>query len=344
MYGIRNISELSHNLFLFLFIAVLSFILASLLNTLMYFIFAPVFGFKVAEFRAFGLTYEKQRNGKWEYRGNKHDIGFTASYIIDTDKCKSVDNDKLVFKEAAFMLTAALVQILIAVICLFAGVFGGFNIESVFLASLAFWFGTSIFVFVMVRAVITFYVVIKVNSKNTLSGYTQAAAGKIRAGVPIEKLDLKPVSEMNFKKVIDSERLIYFPFYFAYLDASGKFDLMAPAVEEIERVLKPYSNSRPELGVMIILVYYYSYHCVSPSKAKDYYNRAGDTLAKDKDSNGMRVKGFYELNCFGNAGKATECLNNALARIDTFSIGSEREYERVLLARLSDAINRFQSR
>lgn len=342
MNGIRSLSELSNNLLVVLFIGVIAFTFASLLHTLMYFIFAPLFWFKVTEFRAFGFTYEKQRNGKWEYRGNKHNIGFTATCILDMDKCEGVDNDKLVFKEAAFMLTSALVEILIAVIVLLAGVFGGLNIESTFLASVVFWSGVSFFIFVMIRAVIAFYAVIKVNSKNTLGGYAQAAGGKIRAGVPIEKLDLKPVSELNFKKVIYAERISYFPLYFAYLDASGRFDQMAPAVEEIEGLLKPFSNGRPELAVAITLCYYYSYHCVSPSKAKEYYNRAGDTLARDTDSNGMRIKGFYELNCFGNVEKAREYLNNALAGIDKFSMGSEREYERVLLGRLSDAIDRFQ--
>ena len=342
MNGIRNLSELSHNLLLILFIAVAAFILASLLHTVMYFVFAPVFWFKVVEFRAFGKTYEKQRNGKWEYRGNKHNIGFTAACILDMDKCNGVDSDKLVSKEILFMLTCALIEILISGIVLVAGVFGGFNIGSQIIASIVFWFAVSLFVFVMVRAIISFYVVIKVNSKNTLGGYAQSATGKIRAGVPIEKLDLKPVSELSFKKVIKAEQISYFPLYFAYLDASGKFDQMAPAVEEVEKLLNRQSNSRTELTAAITLVYYYSFHCISPSKAKDYYNWVGDTLDKDTDSNGMRIKGFYNLNCFGDAQKARECLNNALARIDTFSIGSEREYERVLLARLSDAIDRFQ--
>ena len=342
MFAIRNFSDLMINPFLLLFIAVFAFVISSLIHTLMNFVLAPVFCFKVTEFRVFGLTYEKQRNGKWEYRGNKHNIGFMASCIIDVDKCKGMDNDKLTSKEAAFLLTIALADILIAGAGLIGGIYGGLNIKSTFMASVLYWFCVSLFIFVMIRAVISFYVVIKVNSKNTLGGYAQAATGKIRAGIPFEKLDLKPVSELKLKKVTYMERIVYFPFYFAYLDASGRFDLMPPAVEEIESLLKTTSNSRPELAVCITLVYYYSCHCISPSKAKDYYNRAGDTLARDTDTNGMRVKGFYELNCFGNAQKARECLNNALAKIDTFSIGSERDYERVLLARLSDAIERFQ--
>ena len=144
------------------------------------------------------------------------------------------------------------------------------------------------------------------------------------------------------KKVWDTEKHMYFLVYFEYLDANGFFDRMPEAVAEVESTMKPnMADSKIVLGVCMDLVYYYSYHNIVPGKAKEYYHRIVDDISKDTDPNAMFVKGFYELNCFGNVEVAKNCAIKALEKIDDFSTGDEREYCRKCIARLNHAIDNF---
>lgn len=342
MDGIRQLSALNINPWWLLILAFAAYIFSTLITTLNFFIFAPLFCFKVKEFRMFGLTLERQNDGKWEKRGGKVTVGFTAECVLDLDKTVGVSDEKLRAKEAGLLLVNSITELIVAGAFALAGVYGGLNIESDFPASTVLWFGIAVLVFSVVRFGVRIWILIKTNASNSLAGYTQNALAKIRADVPFENLDLKPVSEMDYKKIANVEKIMYFPLYFMYLDASGKYDRMAAAVGEIEGIIKPAANSRADAAVLIALVYYYSCHYIMPSTAKEYYHRVGDALEKDRDANGMCIKGFYNLNCFGDINRARECLNQANASIDSFSRGSEREYWRKNIAKLSDAINRFQ--
>ena len=65
-------------------------------------------------------------------------------------------------------------------------------------------------------------------------------------------------------------------------------------------------------------------------------------IEKDTDPNTMRIRGFYELNCFGDPVKARELSMKALEGLDTVSIPVEREYERKCIAKLNNAIDNFK--
>ena len=93
--------------------------------------------------------------------------------------------------------------------------------------------------------------------------------------------------------------------------------------------------------VYMNLIYYYSYHRPTPSAAKEYYHRIINDVEKDTDPNTMRIRGFYELNCFGDPVKARELSMKALEGLDTVSIPVEREYERKCIAKLNNAIDNF---
>lgn len=337
-----NMPAVAFSPWLLLFTAIIAFLLSSLMYMILQLIFAPLFGCKVAGIEVMGFSYQKQKTGKWEYMGHKHKIGFNADFNIDLEKFKDQDVNKIKTKETMFLITCAVIEFIIAVGVFIVCVIAEPKISSGVMAAIVFDLGLGYLVFTFVRCVIHVIVLSKFNSKNSLSSYTQSAITMIRTGVPFEKLDLKPYWELNFKNVLDAEKIAYFPFYFAYLDSAGQYDKMAAAVGDVENALKPTSSSRVDMFTIITLVYYYSYHYIDIGKAKEYYLRAGDMLAKDTDSNGMRIKGFYELNCFGNVEKAKECAANAAASVDTFSIGTEREYERTCIAKLNDAISRFQ--
>ena len=340
---IRHISEIDSNPWMVLILGLFAFIISSLITTVLGLVLAPLFGSQAKQIRIFGLTLEKESGGKWAKRDNGAYPGFFADFAFDLEKLKGVSQEKLVARESAFVLVTGLLSLLVSGVCAVFGVFGGLCIESDFMASNAYWLGIALFIFAIVRFGVRLYVLIKVNSKNSLGGYAQAAFGKIRMGIPMAKLDLKPMTDPSFKKVTRAEKLLYFPVYFSYLDASGQYDLMAAAVGDIENEMRPRATSRPEIMVAGTLVYYYSYHYIDVRKAKDYYHRTSDFIEKDRDSNSLRIQGFYNLNCFGDVERAIVFLNDAKAHIDSFSspTGSERDYERTCIAKLEDAINRF---
>ena len=340
----RNLSELAglyYNPVLVFVAAVHAYIFMTLMNMAFMMLFSGMFKVRVVEIKVLGFKWEHQKNGKWIYTGYKPSLGFAASFNYDLDKCEGMTFSQMKSNENLYLVCVTISNVLAATGIFIAGFAGGVNIPSELLASITVALGTSILVFTLILVVITISVLIRVNNKNSLSGYQQAVVAMVRANIPFEKLDLKSVPELHFKKVTDYEKEIYFPFYFAYLDATEQFDKMAAAVGDIEQTLKPNADGRVDRFIYCILTYYYSTIYFDPEKAKDYYAKAGDTLAKDTDANGMRIKGFYELNCFGNVVKARECLEAAESAVDSFSTGSEREHERMLIRRLRDAIEKF---
>lgn len=341
METVRSIMDIDSNPWLVLFLALFAFILGSGITTVLGLVFAPMFCSKAKRIRIFGLTLERQSDGKWEKRDAKFYFGFAAEFSFDLKKAEGLSQEQLAAKESLFLIISCLVSLLITGSCAALGVLGGLCIESDFLASVVYWTGIALFIFDIVRFGIRLFLILRVNAQNSLGGYVQTALGKIRAGVPMAQLDLKPVMDLDFKKVMRAEKIMYFPIYFTYLDASGQYDLMAAAVGDIENEMRPAATTGPEMMAAATLVYYYSYHYVDVRKAKEYYHRMGDTFEKDKDANVMRIKGFYNLNCFGDVNSAINCLNAAKASVDSFSSGSEREYERTCIAKLEAAINRF---
>lgn len=323
-------------------LAVITFHFPSFANMLLLMIVAPMLKLKVKQIGLLGFRYEKQKDGKWESRGYKPMIGFSAEFVYDLEKCKGMSPKQFRDKERNLLLIVGFMDLLIG-----AGVLAGCllwsrNIGNETLSSLVRVFGISWFIIAFCILLSSVVVLIRLNNKKSLGSHYQEAIGMVRADIPFEQMNLKSVKELNLKKVTNAERIMYFPVYFEYLDSCGMFDKMPEAVNDIESVLKPQSSTRAELFCAIMLTYYYSYHCINPELATKYYQMSGDFLAKDTDSNGMRIKGFYELYCCRNLERATECANKANEGIEKFSIGSEREYERKCIARLFEAIKQNQ--
>ena len=342
MQYLRYLGQLSYNPILILVMALVGLILSTFVKSLVQLAFAKPMGMKVTDILIFGLKYTKLKNGKWEKRGRKAGVGLQVETAFDLDREAGMDSRKLIVKDKAYMILTAVVTLLIGI-----GAFAGlliatFNVDSYLLASVLFLLGFWLLLFLIGKFFLAISVVSKVNSKKSLSGYTQEVLSMLRSGVPFEQMEMKPFSELNYKKVWDTEKQMYFLLYFEYLDANGFFDRMPEAVAEAERTMKPnMAYSKVVLGVCMDLVYYYSYHNIVPSMAKEYYHRIFDDITKDTDPNAMFVKGFYELNCFGNVDTAKDCVIKALEKIDDFSTGDEREYCRKCIARLNHAIDNF---
>ena len=342
MRNFRELLDLNYSFLLIFVVSLLMFMLSSLLHTVFTIALAPLFKSKTIEIQALGFKFVKQRDGKWEYCGHKPALGFTAYNVFDIQKHGVPDSNVMKAMDNLSCTIVMALDLIFTIVIAILGINGAINIESDLLATASITAGVSYAVIGIIRFILSLSIIARVNMKNTLGGYTQAALSMLRSGVPMDKMDLKSTAELGFANATRTEKLMYFGIYFSYLDASGQYDKMAAAVGEVEQNVSPNGSSRIDSMVYALLVYYYSYFYVDPSRAKDYYHRCGDGLVKDRDANCLRIRGFYELNCFGDVAKARELAQAAEAAVESFSMGSEREYERQCIANLNAAISRFQ--
>lgn len=342
MEYLRYLGQLIYNPIMILLLSIVGLVLATFIQGLVQLIFAKPFGMAVTDISIFGFKYSKLKSGKWEYRGKKMGIGLDVTTAFDLDKALSMEPKKLMAKEKSYIIVTSSVMLL-AGLGLFAGLLiATFNSETNLLATIYLFLGIWTLIFIIGKFCLAIAVLGKVNSEKSLGGYTQQGLNMLRAGVPFEKMDLKPVSELNYKNIWNSERLMYFILYFEYLDAIDAFDKIPQAVADAEPVLDPDLDTKVALGVCMDLVYYYSYYHIVPDRAKAYYQRIEADISKDTEPNAMFIKGFYQLNCFGNVEGAKECVVKALEKIDTFSVPVEREYTRKCINRLNNAIENYQ--
>ena len=302
---------------------------------------AKAFCAKMTDIEVFGFKYSRNSAGKWEYRGHRVKLAFSGVSAIDIENHPEIDGDKMIQKDKSHMLATSLLTTITGLGISAGCIIWSFTIYYAFPASVVFLTGFWVLLFTVGRLILVLSTMTKIYSKNSLGSYQMRAISLLRSGVPYEKLDLKSVRELNLKKVWETERKMYFPVYFQYLDACGFYDRMPEAVDDVERILNAAAVSKVDIGVYMNLIYYYSYHRPTPSAAKEYYHRIINDVEKDTDPNTMRIRGFYELNCFGDPVKARELSMKALEGLDTVSIPVEREYERKCIAKLNNAIDNF---
>lgn len=342
MEYLRYIYELISNPILDVLMAFVGLILVSGIFLLYQMAFAKAFCARMTDIEFFGFKYSKNRAGKWEYRGHRVKLAFSGVSVIDIENHPEIDGDMMIQKDKSHMAVTCLFTTVTGLIISAGCIIWSFNIYYAFPASLAFLTGFWVLLFTVGRLVLVLSTMTKIYSKNSLGSYQMRAISLLRSGVPYEKLDLKSVGELNFKKVWETERKMYFPVYFQHLDAAGLYDRMPEAVNDVEKILNAAAVSKADIGVYMNLIYFYSYHRPTPSAAKEYYHRIINEIEKDTDSNAMRIKGFYELNCFGNPVKARELAMKALEGIDNVPMSVEREYERQCIAKLNNAIDNFK--
>ena len=343
MEYLRYISELISNPILDVLMGLVGLVLVSGLFVLIQTVLCKAFCAKMTDIEVFGFKYTKNRSGKWEYRGHRVKLAFTGVSVVDFENNPGIDSEKLIRLDKNHILVTGILTTVIGLAISVGCFIWSFNIYYKFPASLVFLMGFWILIFTIGRLVLVLTTISKIYSKNSLGSYQMRAVSLMRSGIPYDKMELKSVRELNFKKVWETERKMYFPLYFQYLDYNDFYDRMPEAVDDVETIMNAASSSKPDIVVYMYLIYYYSYHCPTPSRAKEYYHRIINEIEKDTDPNAMKIKGFYELNCFGNPDKARECAMKALEGLETFSVPVEREYERKCIAKLNNAIDNFQS-
>lgn len=304
-------------------------------------LFLKPFKYKFREFVIFGYKFYKNPEGKWERNGRSHNGLTMGDPLFDMENATEEEVRDLEKRSYIYMFITRGLCLAIGIAVFIGSIILRNLITLDVLRAFILTIGITFLIRGIIGIIITIYSISRANS-NTLSGYTTRALNQYRAGVPLQSMDLKPEKELNFRNSKDFERSMYFLIYFSYCDLCEKFDELEEAVKNYEKLKTPDNASSVDIAIYINLVYYYSYHNIDPEKAHMYYERAGKHLDQDKDANGMRIKGFYQLNIKNDLEKAKECLANAQASIDTFSVPVERENERILIARLSGAIDKYQ--
>ena len=341
MVYLRHIAELVGNPLLDILTAIIGMIFSSLIYTLIQLASAGPCCSKASDLKVLGFRFSRPQGGKLEYRGFRPGFSITADMVVDYKKHPDLDNKKLMALDKTHALFSGILTAVTGIVIFVFCFIWSFRIDYNLPASIVFLSGFWILLFSVGKCCLAVYSVSLVSSDKTLGGYYAKAIGMLRSGITFEKMELKSDRELNFAKVTDAEKKMYFPVYFCYLDANGLYDKMFEAVADVESIIRPGESSKAVFVDKMMLIYYYSYHNPVPSKAKEYYHSLGTDIEKDNDSNSLRIKGFYELNCFGNVEKAREYAGQALAKLDVFSVPAEREYERTCIAKLNSAIENF---
>lgn len=343
MFDLDNLRMIASNPLIAILMAFVGLMCAMLIITLVELLFSKIFGLEVKRLQIVGFKFERDKSGELKYEGYKVSLFSSVQAGINPKKYAEMDQEKCASIDMAFswisISVAFLISAGISVVC----VLSALKMEHILPASIVFHLGCWILIVAIIMTVMVIRSLIIFSSKDSLYAYYHRALKLLNDGVPFATLELKPVSELAFKKATNMEKATYFVLYFEYLDACEMYDRMPQAVSEAENLLKPTTTSQSEKFVCMLLTYYYSRHCIVPSKAKTYYHRVEDMWKKDNDSNTMMIKGFYELNCFGMVENAETCVRKALETIDTFPASeAERVYVRKQIAYLNRDIDNLK--
>ena len=300
--------------FVFFFIA--SWV-RGLIEILINFIFAPLFGNKLNLVSFWGYGFENM-NDKWTYVGKKSSLGIRSYVIFDCEKFGNIDDPdekkKLGKKSDGYHIFYSWI---IFVLCLVLGLVVIFtaNTSMDSINTIICALGAGLIYHGLFLLIVGYYSSHKM--KTSLAGYIDNAVKKLRAGCLIPNLELLPVNLLPYEKTIKAERLLYFPFYFIYLDACGRFDEMKAVVDAANDDL-PEQFSRPIANAYIQLMYYYSCHNVDEVKARYFYENVGKFLVNDRDSNSRRIMAYFELNINKNREAAIEYAKATKNNLNTF--------------------------
>ncbi len=312
------------------------FWICELIDILVAVAIAPLFGFRLSSINVFGTLFARHCDNKWVKSRGKFSLYLTHR-CMPKDLTVSVPRKT----EIIFMILRSLVFVLTA--CVITALFFQ-NIAkavlSVFFSTYlpdTFFLGLSFGAVMSAMIFIVFF--IRSCGKSGLSEHIRSIIELIRAGVPFAEFNMKPLGELPYKTDKNSERDIYNCFYLMYLISAGQYgELWMPAHELTDHILQDRSNTGNSITVLYILIFYYSRYELNPELAKKFLDRAGTTIAADTDANAKRVLAYYAYCVEGDRQKARFFTDQALACVDIFSVGSERELERRLIQELDDTL------
>lgn len=165
-----------------------------------------------------------------------------------------------------------------------------------------------------------------------LMDYNRLAA-QLAAGIRPRDIEVS-LPGMSEPQLLDVVAVLYA--YFHALD-SGNHDEAAGLASTLEKHLDIFPAH------MLPAIYYELCftNCVGDNlqQAREYYQRAGTILQRDRDVNGLRVKAYYEYYVNKDHGKALTLCQQGLAVAAKFAIPGQALMEQDLLRELVGKIN-----
>ena len=329
---------------LFCFLLVGNFF-KSMINVALELMLAPMFHLRIMTLSAFGVQYMRDEKG-WKRTGKSGTMFFEVSAAIDTEATKDMDSKKVSNLDIADTIVC---KVLTFLICSGVGAFlliKGHSVPPI-LAVIVYTTGLGLIFHSLVSLIFAIFTLIKI--KKSLAGYIQKASEKLRSGCSFSELKLKSVKDLPYTKTSRIERVLYFMFYFAYLDATGRCDELWDAVNELEKDMPELANASvfniPEnifpqyIPVYYDLLYFYSCYNINEAKAKILYIIISRLDPEDDESNAQRILAYYHANVIRDRERAVQNANTAFDNLGNIKSRGEREYEEQCVSRLRKYLN-----
>ena len=312
-----------------------STLFANFLVALFVFVFAPKYGFKIKFLSLFGLVFTKKDN-KWiKILKGPSPVCFCLP-IADVDNLQQdylKKEKQLTFSQR---FTNLFISIVIFVLTLkpIIAVFKGESISLIELFLIG--FSTGMLFHSINHIGISIYIYGKMFKG--LVGYVHSKSELLLKGEKFENLDLKPIEELPYKSPSEMEKLFYYLIYCSYLLSLNKFEEMKKVSHEMTDMLEKKSISIFYYASYYWLIFYYSEIEKDKEKADEFFKKIEPVICNDEDSNAKRVLAYYYYRVYNDAEKAKSYIEEGLSKIDKYSFGSDRAFEKELLLKLKNEI------
>lgn len=310
---------------------------SSFIKLVIKFILAPKFYTRVSSMSIFGFEFIKQ-NDKFVFVKRSPVPLINANLGFDYKKFGHIDNDKVNKADSTATIVISVISSVICFILAVILILIGKNTELNLFAGIVSLALGLIFQGIS-SLVITIIALHMVNT--SLSGYTRSIVNKIRMGQPVETFNLLPIEKLPYTNAANAERIIYYSIYMIYLDVIDDEDMLEDTALKLCHLLRNTQFNVSYLGAYYGVIYYFSYRNIDTELAEEFYKLIKEYIEKDTDSNGYRVRAHYELTVNHNRDLAYELAQNAGAKINVFSMGTEREYEKKCIEKLFNRISEY---
>lgn len=320
-------------IFIIILLEIINFILVINIHEFGHFVFGMMYGYELLSYRIGFFSWNKE-NGKIKFRIIKNK-GYSGLCMMIPKEETSV------FKEVLFYASGILFNLLTGIITI---VLSLLYINNQYLNIFLNLFGViSIFIGLLNLLPI-------MSSNNPSDGkiiwslilkkpfakelvIKKKILLELTSGIRPSQIDIPSI---NYNEISGITLQNIFIAYLKALDSNNLAEMI-----EYAKILEDNIDLYPTIALPGLLYELCYLGCITNdlNKAKTYYNRARNTLLKDKDVNGCRVKAYYEYYVNNDLNKALELCNDGLEVADKFPIKGQALVEQDLIKSLIDLIN-----
>jgi len=302
----------------------------TILRTLVFLIFGPMFGTRLKEVSFLRLDLKHSDDG-WKISKGDYTPIIQVRIVPETRKPHN--------KKAEFLLIVILFAVqtgAAAAICLTA--YSVFGMHFGYAAAALYGFGFGMAFFAVSNIVILIYVL--VSSASPANKYLDSLFQRLRNGESYSSLDVKPLEQLGFRNVSELDKKRHYNIYMGYLAAIGDYESMRVPSHRMMDKLIGLEFLKSDAAVYNNLLFFFSE--VEPNRefADMIFNKMEKTITADTDPNGRRVMAYYAFGIYNDIAGAERFLSEGYAALSewTGTLASSAELEKELLDRLSSRI------